>query len=129
MHDPIADMLIRIKNAGNAGRDTVSFPYSKIKHAIAEVLQKNGFIGAISKKGKKIIRSIDVELVYQNDRPRITDVKRVSKYSRRIYRGVQEVYPVKQGHGMSVLSTSKGIMTGVEARKAKVGGELLFEIW
>lgn len=129
MHDPIADMLIRMKNAGNARRATVSFPYSNIKSAILEVLEKAGYVKSFSKKGKKVTKLLEVELSYEKDQPKITDVKRVSKFSRRLYRGMREIYPVKQGYGISVFSTPKGILTGNDARKQKVGGELLFEIW
>ncbi|HEY4486633.1 MAG TPA: 30S ribosomal protein S8 [Candidatus Paceibacterota bacterium] len=127
--DPIADMLIQIKNAGNAGKESVSFPHSKVKLAIAQVLLKEGYIASVNKKTKKDDRSIDVGVMYENGNPKIKGVQRVSKPSRRIYLGVKEVHPVRQGFGCMVLSTPRGILTGKEARKEKVGGEVLFKVW
>ena len=129
MNDPIADMLIRMKNAGDAHKLIVSLPHSKIKSSILEVLQKAGYIKSFSKKGKKVIKTLEVELSYEKNQPRISDVKRVSKLSSRVYYGMHSIRPVKQGHGTSIFSTPKGILTGAEARKQNVGGELLFEIW
>ncbi len=128
MHDPIADMLIRMKNAGSVGKTTVSFPYSKFKVAIVEVLQKNGFVKSFAKKGKKN-KSIEVELVFEGAKPKMRGVKRISKFSRRIYKSVRDIYPVRQGYGIGVFSTPKGVLSDKAARKEKVGGELLFEIW
>ncbi|MEK7514732.1 MAG: 30S ribosomal protein S8 [Patescibacteria group bacterium] len=129
MHDPIADMLIRMKNAGNAGRTLVSFPYSKIKFAISELLEKVGYIKTLSKKGKKTPKSIDIELVFEKERAKIQGVKRVSKFSRRVYRQAREIRSVKQGHGIAVFSTPQGLLTDREARTKKIGGEFLFELW
>jgi small subunit ribosomal protein S8 len=129
MTDPIADMIIRIKNAGESRKDTAVFPYSQIKYDICEVLQKEGYIGEVSKKGKNVSTSIEVELLYPHDAPRVVGVRRISKPSRRIYKGAKEIHKVRNGYGMLVLTTPKGIMTGDEARKEKVGGEVLFEIW
>ena len=129
MHDPIADMLIRMKNAGNAGKALVSFPYSKLKFAIAELLEQVGYIKILSKKGKKTPKTIDVELVYEKEKAKIQGVKRVSKFSRRIYRQSHEIYSVKQGHGIAVFSTPKGLLVDKDARAQKVGGEFLFELW
>jgi small subunit ribosomal protein S8 len=129
MTDPIADMIIRMKNAGDARKDTTSFPYSKIKHDICELLKKEGFVGTCTKKGKKTTTSIEVEILYPGDEPRITGVRKISKPSRRIYQGSKDIRRVKNGFGMLVLTTPKGIMTGDEARKEKIGGEALFEIW
>jgi len=129
MTDPIADMIIRIKNAGASHKETANFPYSKIKHEICLLLQKESFIGDVHKKGKKVIKTIEVAILYANDRPLIQDVRRVSKPSRRIYRKVGDIRKVKQGFGSLILTTPKGIMTDVMSRKQKVGGEALFEIW
>lgn len=129
MTDPIADMIIRIKNAGATHKEATSFPYSKLKHEICTVLEKEGFIGDIAKKGKKVVKTLEVGILYANGHPRIQNVRRVSKPSRRIYRKVGEIRKVKQGFGALILSTPKGIMTDDMARKGKVGGEALFEIW
>ena len=128
--DPIGDFIIRIKNAGAVGHETVSLPYSKLKFAVAEVLQKSGYIKSFDKSGKKVRKTLSVKLLYNKDgSPRIASVKRISKPGRRIYRGVKEIFPVRYGKGSLILSTSKGIMTDKEAREGKLGGEALFEIY
>ena len=129
MHDPIADMITRLKNAQDVGKTSIVFPYSKLKLAVAEILEKTGYIKSTAKKGKKLAKSIEVELVYDNDKPKIRGVKRISKFSQRIYKGAKEIFPVKQGKGISIISTPQGILTDKEARKTNAGGEVLFEIW
>jgi len=128
--DPVGDFIIRLKNASVVKKDVVVTPHSKLCFAIAEVLQKNGYIKSVNKKGKKIQKTIEVELRYsKEDVSPIHGVQRVSKPGRRMYYGAKEIHPVKYGKGLLVLSTPKGILTGAVARKAKVGGEALFEIW
>jgi len=127
--DPVSNMLIMIKNAGNASRDVVVSPYSKFTHAIASCLLKEGYIKTVSKKTKKGFPVLEIGIQKVDKRPRITDLKRISKPSRRIYVGVKDIKPVKNGYGRLVLSTPKGIMTGEQARKELVGGEALFNIW
>lgn len=129
MTDPIADMIIRIKNAGDSRKETVSIPYSNLKFEICSVLSKHGMVGAVAKKGKKVTKSLEVTLKYENDMPYIQGVKRVSKPSKRVYRKASEIKPVKSGYGNLILSTPRGLLTDIEARKAKVGGEALFQIW
>lgn len=125
VNDPIADLLVQLKNASRVGKAHVSLPFSKIKHAIADVLSKEGYVGVPDKKNHTLV----VPLAYKAGRPIITDTKRISKPSRRVYLGVREVRSVKSGHGLVVLSTPKGVMTGTQARAERVGGEVLFEIW
>ena len=127
--DPIANFITQIKNAGYAGKETVTFPYSKVKEAIASMLEKEGFIRAQTKKGKKINKTIEITLLSENNIPRISGVERISKPSRRIYYGANDLRPVKSGYGSLIVSTSRGIMTAKEARKEKIGGEVLFKIW
>jgi len=127
--DPIADMITRIKNAQISGQSSAIFPYSKMKFDLAMILQKEGFLKNVSKKGKKITKSIEVELVYEDDRPKISGVERVSKPSRRMYVESRNIKPVKNNLGRLIISTSKGLMTDSEARKSKIGGEALFKIW
>lgn len=129
MHDPIADMLIRIKNAGNAGKDMTEVPFSQLKESITEVLFKQGYIASYAKKGKKVQKTLEIGIAYEGKKPRVADVLRMSKPSRRYYIKAAEIKPVKNGYGLMVLSTPKGIMTGDEAKKAQVGGEVLFKIW
>ncbi|HYC34455.1 MAG TPA: 30S ribosomal protein S8, partial [Candidatus Paceibacterota bacterium] len=82
-----------------------------------------------SKKGKKVVKTLEVELMYEEGKPRITDVERVSKFSRRVYQGAKDLKPVRNGYGIMVLTTPKGILSDKTARKEKVGGEALFKIW
>ncbi|MEA2112936.1 MAG: 30S ribosomal protein S8 [Patescibacteria group bacterium] len=128
--DTISELIIGIKNAGKAGKESVKFPYSNFKMSIAEILAKEGYIKSVSKVGKMPKRILEVEIAYKDrNLPKIKDVVRVSKLSKRIYKGSGDIQSIKNGYGMSVLSTSNGVMTDKEARKAKVGGEVLFKIW
>jgi|SRR3989344_7192451 len=128
--DQIGDMLTRIKNAGTAGQEATTVPYSKLKFEIANVLLSEGYIKSFSVKGKKIRKHLEVEIAYREDgSPRIEGAERISKLSRRVYAGAKDIRPVKQGTGTLVLSTPKGILTGKVARKEGVGGEVLFSIY
>lgn len=129
MHDPISDMLIRIKNGGIAGKDIVEMPFSNVKEAIAKVLFAEGYLTSYAKKGKKVQKTLEVGIAYEGKSPRVSEVDRMSKPSRRFYLGADEIKPVKNGFGLMVMSTPKGIMTGTEAKKGRVGGEALFRIW
>lgn len=129
MHDPIADMLIRIKNGGTAGKELVEMPYSNVKEEIAKVLFAEGYLSSYAKKGKKVQKTLEVGIVYEGKKPRVSDVLRMSKPSRRFYLKADEIKPIKNGYGLMVVSTPKGIMTGDEAKKGRVGGEALFKIW
>ncbi|OGC87890.1 30S ribosomal protein S8 [Candidatus Adlerbacteria bacterium RIFCSPHIGHO2_02_FULL_54_18] len=125
VNDPVSDLLVRLQNASRVGKTAISLPYSQMKMAIAEVLAKEGYVGGADKKNYSLV----IPLVYKSGQPVITGVKRISKPSRRMYMGVRDVHPVKRGHGLLVLSTPKGVMTGAQARQERVGGEALFEIW
>ncbi len=128
--DPIADMIVRIKNATDSKKESVVFPHSKTKVAILDTLLKNGFIKSFGKKGKKVAKWIEVVLAYdENGDGLVTGAERVSKTSKRIYNKSKDIRSVKNGMGRLILSTSKGIMTDKEAKEAKVGGEALFKIW
>ena len=127
--DSISNMIIVMKNGSLAGKEAVTFPYSKLKNAIAECLQKEGYIKDSSKKVKNGQSVLEVSLVYTGDQPRITEVERISKQSRRVYFGMKDIHSVRNGSGLLVLSTPKGILSGKEARKAQVGGEALFRVW
>ena len=126
--DPISDFIIRLQNASRTQKASVSLPFSKMKLAIAEVLAKEGYLADVEGKSK-IGHSLSVTLKYKNGKPAIQGVKRISKPSRRMYMSVGELRPVKRGHGLLVLSTPAGVVTGKQAREQKVGGEALFEIW
>ncbi|MFA5132352.1 MAG: 30S ribosomal protein S8 [Candidatus Paceibacterota bacterium] len=126
--DQIANMLIAIKNGGLVKKATVILPSSKLKVAILELLKKEEYIKTFHvTEGVK--PTVEIVLAYKKDEPRITGVARVSKQSKRMYTGVKKITPFKYGHGMTVLSTPKGILSDKEARKEMVGGELLFTIW
>ena len=127
--DPIADMIVRMKNASDSKKESVVFAYSKLKLAILDVLFKEGYIESFGKKGKKIAKFIEVVLSYEDGESKITGVERVSKSSKRVYNKAQDVKKVKNGMGSLILSTPKGIMTDKQAKEAKVGGEALFKIW
>ncbi len=130
MTDPIASMLQSIKNGSKVSNETAVFPFSKLKFSILEVLKEEGLIAGLEKKTKKGHPVIEIALAYDSaGKPRVTEVARISKPSRRVYLGAKEIFPVKSGKGMIVLSTPKGIMTGTKARKEMVGGEVLFKLW
>lgn len=124
--DPIADFLVRVRNAGLIGKEAVSIPSSKMTTTLATLLEKEGYIAGVAKKKGS---PLTVTLAYKNGRPVISGSKRISKPSRRMYMGVREIKPVKRGYGLLVLSTPAGIMSGKDAREKRVGGEILFEIW
>ena len=127
--DSISNMIIIMKNGSLAGLESVSFPHSKMKEAILQCLKKEGYISEISKKVKKGQPILEVKLIYIENKPKITEVERISKQSRRVYFGLKDIHTVRSGSGLLVLSTPKGILGGKEARKEQVGGEALFRIW
>ena len=118
-----------MKNAGLAGKGSVIFPYSKLKNAIAVCLEKEGYVSGISKKIKKGVPMLEVGLIYIDQKPKISEAERISKQSRRVYYGMKDIHSVRNGSGLLVLSTPKGIMSGKQARKEQVGGEALFKLW
>ncbi len=122
-------MLIRIKNAGNAGNETVIVPHSNLLFSVAMLLAREGYVASATKKTRDSFPVIEIVLAYNGKKPRITNVDRVSKLSKRVYAGMGDIHPVRQGTGMLVLSTPKGVMTDVQAREAHVGGEVLFKVW
>src|SRR3989344_1473330 len=127
--DTISNMIIQIKNAGNAGHDSVLVLYSKLELSIVEALKKEVFVKDVevaTKKGKKVL---DINLFMNNRIPKIKGVDRISKPSKRFYRKFSDIRAVKNGYGALILSTSHGIMSGREAKKVKLGGEALFSIW
>lgn len=135
MTDPIGDMIIRIKNAGRAQLDTVVMPHSRLKEEIASVLTKAGYIASAEKKGKKIKKFLEIGILYAENKtdgkraPLISDVKRISKPSRRVYESSKDIRAPRGMWGSAILSTPKGIMLDREAKKQNVGGEVLFKIF
>lgn len=127
--DPISDMLTRIRNAIAVGKNEVSLPHSTIKQAVAELLQRSGFIEGVSADGDGINKKLNIKINNEKENARITEIARLSRPGRRLYARSQDIPVVKQGRGLVVVSTSKGIMTGDEAKKAKVGGELICKVY
>lgn len=128
--DPIADLIIQLKNAQAVKKKCICVPFSQFKFAIANKLKEHGYVGNVSKKGKKIRKSIEIELKYdKSGAPRINGVTRVSKPGRRVYANVATIRPVKYGKGALIISTPKGVLTDSEAKKENIGGEALFKIW
>lgn len=130
MTDPLADMLTRIRNAGKAGFDKVDIPASRMKIALARIFKDEGYI-----KNYKVIKDnrqgiLRVYLKYdEHNKPLIQGIERVSRPGCRVYRGWEELPRVQGGLGVAVVSTSKGVLTDRQARKLKVGGEVLCQIW
>lgn len=127
--DPISDMLTRIRNAIMVNKSEVSMPYSKIKHSVAELLAKNGFVSSVRSNGDGIDKRLEIVINDESTNPKITEIARLSRPGRRMYAGSQDIPVVKQGRGIVIISTSKGVMTGDEAKKAKIGGELICKVY
>ena len=128
MENSIIDLIIRIKNGYMAKKETIESPCSKYKVAVLNKLVSLKFIKGYEVKGE-IKKSMTINLAYEEDKPAISDVKIYSKPGMRLYISYKNLKPVLSGFGYSILSTSKGIMTDREAKKAKLGGELLFSFW
>lgn len=130
MSDPIADLLTRVRNAAQARQATVDVPASNLKIEICRVLKQEGYISDYTVVGEPAPGSIRMHLKYARDRKSVVQgLKRVSKPSLRVYVGSQDIKQVCSGLGISILSTSQGVMTGKQARNSKVGGEVLCEVW
>ena len=130
VNDPIADMLTRIRNASMVKQKQVVMPNSKIKVSIAEILQQEGFIDAFAVMEDKPQSKLVLRLKYTpQGRPVITGLERVSKPGRRYYSGAKDIPWVRSGLGINIVSTPKGLMTGRKARREKLGGEILCNVW
>lgn len=129
--DPISDMLTRIRNATMARHERVSVPASRLKRAVAEILASEGYVSSVqTESGDDGRESLTLVLKYGRDRsPVIEGIRRVSRPGRRVYVACDDIAKVRSGLGISVLSTSRGVMSDREARKQGVGGELLCEVW
>lgn len=130
MTDPIADLLTRIRNAHLAKHDRLDVPVSKIKIEICRILKEQGYIRNYRQYETKPQGTLRILLRYTDDGlPAIRHVSRVSKPGRRVYRGSADIKPVRNGLGLRIVSTSRGLMTDMQARQAQVGGEVLCELW
>ncbi len=129
MVDPISDMLTRIRNAQAVSKKTAEVPYSKLKLDLAKILEKEGFVGKVETKGRKIRKVIEIGLKYDKGEPVISKIRRISKPGCRLYAKKSQLRPVREGYGLSVISTSQGLMTNKEAKKKGLGGEIICELW
>lgn len=127
--DPIADIIIRIKNAHMARHTSVELPFSKIKKSIADILVEEGYISDVTVKEGTPFKSLVLTLKYIGRLPVINDVKRLSKPGRRLYAPAKQIPKALGGYGITIISTSKGVMTDKKARKQNIGGELLCQVW
>jgi len=131
MHtDPIADMLTRIRNANQALHPQVTMPSSKLKEEVAKILSSEGYLDGYKVEDAKVGKDLTVTLRYSNDRDRVLHgIRRISTPGRRVYKGTGDLDRVRGGLGVSIVSTSEGLLTDREARRRKVGGEILCEVW
>jgi small subunit ribosomal protein S8 len=129
VNDPISDFIVRIKNASAVHMREVVMPYSLLKHSIANVLKQKGFIESVTKKGKGIEKVLCVQLLERDRNTRGIHAYRISRPSRRVYVKASEIKPVRNGSGLVVLSTPKGVLSGDDARNQNVGGEILCKLW
>lgn len=129
MTDPISDMLTRIRNAGRALIPVVEMPHSKMKESIARILKHQGYVADVSVDGAAARKQIKLKLKYQGKRSVIEGLRRISKPGLRRYVGSTEIPRVRGGMGVSIVSTSEGLMSGDDARKKKLGGELVCYVW
>lgn len=127
--DPIADMLTRIRNAINVRKTEVSLPHSQAKEAVARLLADNHFIASVSVSGEGIEKALVITINDASENAKITEVKRLSTPGRRHYAKSAAIPVVKRGRGLVIVSTSKGMMTGAEAKQAGIGGELICEVY
>ncbi len=130
MTDPIADMLSRIRNGMGARHDSINMPASKLKREIARILQQEGFIADYEMIQEGYQGVLKIKLKYTDDgEPIIHGIERVSRPGRRVYRGKAEIPQVLDGLGVSIVSTSRGVLSGTEASRTGVGGEVLCQVW
>jgi len=127
--DPIADMLARIRNAIAVRKSEIRLPHSKAKEAVARLLSENNFIAGVTTDGEGTTKSLVLTLNSEDANARITEITRLSKPGRRYYVRATEIPTVKRGRGIVIVSTSKGMMTGAEAKTQNVGGELICKVY
>jgi len=123
--DPVANMLVSVKNGYLAKKTQVSVPFSKFKYEIAKVLENEKFVGKTAKKDNQIL----IELFYEDGKPKITDIKRVSKLGLRVYEKSKNLKKIKGGRGILIITTPKGLMTGEQGKAKKLGGEVICRVW
>lgn len=127
--DPIADMLTRIRNAASVRKSEVVLPHSKLKQSVAELLKNNGFLSDVTVADAAVGKNLKIVISKEGENARIAEIVRVSKPGRREYASAQDIPTVKRGRGIVIVSTSKGVMTGGDAKKQGVGGELICKVY
>jgi small subunit ribosomal protein S8 len=133
--DTVANMLTVIRNAEAVQKPAVMVPYSRLKYEVAKILERKGVVLGVEKKSKKMKKNdkvrpcLEIVLKYTQKIPAISGFKKISKPGQRIYVSAADIKKVKQGQGFGIISTSKGVMTAYEAKKSKIGGEMICEIW
>ena len=127
--DPIADMLTRIRNAIGVRKREVSMPHSNVKEAVAQLLKQSGFVADVTVAGDKIAKTLVITINGEHENARITEITRLSKPGRRYYASADDIPVVKRGRGVVIVSTSKGMMTGRDAKAAGIGGELICKVY
>lgn len=128
--DPIADMLTRIRNAVAVRKSEVSLPHSHLKEAVAKILKDSGFIDSVAVEGDKAgFKTLHITINGEGSNARITEIARLSTPGRRLYSSAQEIPTVKRGRGIVIISTSKGVMSGTEAKNKALGGELICKVY
>lgn len=123
--DPVGDLLTRIRNASRSRKREVTAPYSKLKYAVSQVLLKEGYLNAVKKQGTDLL----IAIAYKRRQPVLTGVRNVSRPGLRIYRNAKDIKAPLGGEGVVIVSTSKGVLSGREAKKQNLGGEILGEAW
>ncbi len=127
--DQIADLITRIRNADNVGKSEIRVPTSKLKVAVVEVLAKNGYIASYDIEEGKPRGILHVVIKNAGEVSRINEIEKVSKPGRRVYTAAEDIPTIKSGRGTVIISTSKGLMTGKDAKKNRLGGEILVRVW
>jgi len=127
--DPISNMLTSIRNALAVKHFKVNIPFSNLKYEIAKILEKQGFVEKVEKRGKRTKKIIEITLKYLDNLPAISGLKKISKSGQRIYLPWKKIKRIRGGYGIVIISTSRGLMIDKEARKQKIGGEVICEIW
>ena len=127
--DPISDFLTRLRNAQNAHHEELTSPSSKVKFAIAKILEQEGYVEGVKTEEQGSKKDLHVKLKYTNNGPRIRSIKRISTPGRRVYKKSNELPRVLSDMGLAIISTSAGIMTNKQARKRKLGGEVICEVF
>lgn len=127
--DPIADMLSRIRNAIAVRKETVSMPHSNIKETVAQLLVSNGYLKSVKVEGEGIGKLLSIVINGEDQNATITEIARLSTPGRRLYANADSIPVVKRGRGVIIISTSRGVMTGTEAKKQRLGGELICKVY